>query len=154
MEEQKGERDVLHQAAKRDNIEIMEMLLNRWNINECPIHAAATNGQHKMVKLLIRRGANVNEFDVENGADINQCDGFGYTPLINATLRKSLEVAKYLVSQRADVNEYGYESDPLIVVAARGGSYDIISIILDTGTTVCNLSFVVACNSSLEVTPL
>lgn len=63
-------------------------------------------------------------------------------------------MVKYLVSQGADVNKYGYDSDPLLVVAVREGNYDFIFFLLSSGAIVCNLSFVLACSYSLEVTSL
>lgn len=91
--EQKKEGGVLHYTVKRGNIEIMEMLLKRWSIDELPIHVAAKNGHDEVVELLIRRGAGVNGLNYEK-----------IPPLQLACKGGHLSTVRLLVERGADIN--------------------------------------------------
>jgi ankyrin repeat protein len=79
-----------------------------------PIHEAALAGDVELVKLLI-----------ENGADVDDRDVQGYTPLLLAIQAGHTDIAKVLIANGADVNARS---------ASDGGDYVTpldLSIILD-----------------------
>lgn len=83
-----------------------------------PIHDAAVAGDVELVELLI-----------ENGADVDDRDVHGYTPLILAIQAGNTDIAKVLIDNGADVNAR----------AASDGGEDVtplyLSIILGYGQT-------------------
>ena len=77
-----GDRETLHEAARKGDLESMKRLMETVNVNEkaelgglTALHVAAWNGHLKIVKLLVKNGANVNEKD-----------GYGCTALHFAAL--------------------------------------------------------------------
>lgn len=88
----------MHSAALAGLKDCLEFLLNIGGCAECmdglyrrrPIHYAAWNGYDDCVKLLVRRGAEID----------TQCN-FGYTPLHLAAESKSLESCQILLEAGA-----------------------------------------------------
>ncbi|MDR1491766.1 MAG: ankyrin repeat domain-containing protein [Planctomycetaceae bacterium] len=74
---------------------------NRDKNDATPIHAAATNPDVNVIKLLVNRGA-----------DIHLKNTQGATPLYWAAKNPNLEVVKFLVEQGADIqaNDNGGET--------------------------------------------
>lgn len=68
------------------------------------LNRAAISGDISEISILINRGANVDELDSD-----------GRTPLMNASLNGQVEAVKLLISQRSDVNrcENGNETSLL-----------------------------------------
>ncbi|MCP4177342.1 MAG: hypothetical protein GY756_06225 [bacterium] len=83
---------------------------------------AAANGKLETVKLFIQAGMNIN-------VSVNE------TALLAATLRKKMDVVKYLVDQGADINKGNYLGNPL-TSSARGGRYDMVKLFLAHGADV------------------
>jgi ankyrin repeat protein len=83
-----------------------------------PIHEAAVAGDVELVEMLIEKGADVDDRDVH-----------GYTPLILAIQAGNTDIAKVLINNGADVN----------ASAASDGGEDVtplyLSIILGHGLT-------------------
>lgn len=71
-----GDVDLLIEATEHDNVEVVRMILDRNPkvVNErntsgaTALHHAAFNGNRRMAKLLVERGADINIRDIEFGA--------------------------------------------------------------------------------------
>lgn len=86
-------------------------------IDITPLEVAAGNGQLKIVRYL-----------VEKGAKVDGKGGGGYTPLSQAASGGHLDVIKYLVAQHADVNTRNRRKEtPLHVVAEAEGDFDAVA---------------------------
>jgi ankyrin repeat protein len=98
--------------------------------NQTPFHLAAYKGNSKIVEILIRKGADVNKRGgntltpldyaihcsvpklrlstakllLENEADINKCDGSGWSPVYRCAKFNMPEVLKLLLGKGANVN--------------------------------------------------
>lgn len=116
-------------------VDDMERILDEgFNVNTVgefgvsALHKACSMGRHDIVRLLVRRGANIDladvagrtpvhifsskgrdyvdavEFLVDNGASIYKVDLFGRTPLHLALYHSYFRTVKFLVENGADVN--------------------------------------------------
>ncbi|KAG6991162.1 hypothetical protein G7Y79_00056g090430 [Physcia stellaris] len=99
-------RKLLLEAIKRDDLDIVELLLERGAYllgnpyGETSLHVAAKYGSADVVKRLLDRGA-----------DIMARNSSGYTPLHDAAMEGSSEIVSMLLDSGSDVNitsnEYG-----------------------------------------------
>jgi len=90
-----------------------------------PLCYAAENNMMDMAKLLLARGANVNE-------DIR-----GWSPLLSAAGNGKLEMVKLLVSHGADVNAFTWEDHytPLMF-AAESSPLEVVQYLVSQGAQV------------------
>ncbi|RFU31943.1 hypothetical protein B7463_g4441, partial [Scytalidium lignicola] len=85
-----------------------------------PLHISVENGHTNIVKLLLCQGA-----------DINQCDGEGYTPLHLATQCNNLDTMRLLLNHNADVDAQDSSGwSPLYHAAASGFEEGVKLLIL------------------------
>jgi ankyrin repeat protein len=70
---------------------------------------------------------------VDGGADVNQADEFGWTPLMRAALNGRLETVKGLVDAHADLNVKATNGRTALVMAR--GQDDIIEFLKTAGAT-------------------
>lgn len=92
----------IHQFAEYGTIESVELLLEAkvpvdiQSENESkntPLHLAADSGQFNMIKLLVKRGAKLNQFNAK-----------GWHPIHCAASRGHTEIVAWLLSQNVPVN--------------------------------------------------
>jgi len=92
---------------------------------------------------IINRNETIIKYLVEHGANVNQKDGIGNTPLIVTCKNEGLEnIIKYLVEHGANVNqkttvqnEYEIEYTPL-VIACEYGNLNIIKYLIEKGANI------------------
>ena len=93
-----------------------------------PLHEAVTNGDYKRVVQL-----------VSSGADVNEKDDAGSTPLFWSAGIGHIDITSYLISKGADVNaEFIYGGTPLNAAVVGGGEEhrQIIAILLKNGADI------------------
>lgn len=123
---------LFHLISYTGNEKLAELFLSKGAIvdtkdttGKTPLHYAAYNDNIKMVKLLIDHGANVNISDqlmetplfcshdsevidllIENGADINAINSFGYSKIYNliAGYNKDVSLAKHIIERCPNIN--------------------------------------------------
>jgi ankyrin repeat protein len=83
----------------------------------------ATN-RSEMVRLLIQRGANVNQQDAE-----------GQTALMRTLSYSDIEVVKILVEENADLNIRDNDGNTVLMMAELGNSTKIVNILKQAGAT-------------------
>uniref|UniRef100_A0A0B6Z561 SOCS box domain-containing protein n=1 Tax=Arion vulgaris TaxID=1028688 RepID=A0A0B6Z561_9EUPU len=117
-----------------------------------PLHCACMVGDSDILRLLLKKGARVDEIDgyertalhyaaerdetcvrilLQNGAHINQGDGNQDTPLHWASYKNNIECVKLLLQNGANVNAVDYNNDTPISWAARKGNLCVIIALLD-----------------------
>ncbi|MDQ6630172.1 MAG: ankyrin repeat domain-containing protein, partial [Verrucomicrobiota bacterium] len=122
----------LHIAAQRGFKTIAEILLkNKANVQarnsqpnggKTPLHMAAQAGHKAVAELLLA-----------NGADVNVKDNFNSTPLISAVLSKNLEMTKFLIDRKADLNAINKEGYAALHYAVRDGQSPLVQLLLQNG---------------------
>lgn len=73
---------------------------------------------------------------IRDGADPNEADMYGYTPLISASTLGRLNTVKNLVQNGADVNKLGPFGFSPLHAAAQNGHCDVVTYLLRNGADV------------------
>ncbi len=123
---------LLHEAVKKDLIEIAKILINKGldvNIKNhegiTPLHAAVESGNFEMVELLL-----------DKGADPNTKDKYDCTPLYRAVYGKKLLVIKKLVEGGADMNILGESGLSPLCYSIKNSCDDIAEFLIESGADV------------------
>ncbi|XP_060651199.1 LOW QUALITY PROTEIN: protein fem-1 homolog CG6966 [Drosophila nasuta] len=123
-----------------------------------PLWCAAAAGHLGIVKMLVRRSANVNSttrtnstplraacFDghyeivkylVHHGADFEVANRHGHTCLMIACYKGHYRIAQYLLSLNADVNRCSIKGNTALHDSAESGSLQILQLLLKHGATM------------------
>ena len=115
---------LLMPAVTNENIFIIEHLINNnIDINSQDPHGwtpimEAVDGHLEIVKLLLERGANVNEKDI-----------FCFTPLFCASINNHLEIVKVLLEYGANVNEKNKWGITSLHSVSLFGNLEIVKIL-------------------------
>lgn len=130
-------RSALVGAARSGNVEITKILLDQGMnpddhvyIGDRPLHVAIERNHTDVVKLLVKRGA-----------DVNARNSTGESPLIIAIRSRvgnTLEIIKFLVSNGADVNASSIFGKNALGTAAKHGDPEIVKYLLANGATTKN----------------
>ncbi|MBF0518649.1 MAG: ankyrin repeat domain-containing protein [Nitrospirae bacterium] len=91
-----------------------------------PIHLAAANGNIDLIMLLLKHGADVNDYTM--WADL--------TPLICSVLFEQTTVVEYLLTQGADTEVVDDQGATALVYAVENGRYDIVKSLLENNANV------------------
>uniref|UniRef100_A0AAQ6AE69 Ankyrin repeat domain 52a n=1 Tax=Amphiprion ocellaris TaxID=80972 RepID=A0AAQ6AE69_AMPOC len=156
----KKERQPIHCAAYLGHVEIVKLLVSRSADKSCkdkqgytPLHAAAASGHIEIVKYLLRMGTEPNGFGntalhvacymgqeavatelVNHGANVNQPNKCGYTPLhLAAVSTNGALCLELLVNNGADVNQQSKEGKSPLHMAAIHGRFTRSQILIQNG---------------------
>lgn len=153
----------VYEKWKQDRFDVKHLFNISWTINDeqfdqesTLLHIAAYNGQLKIVKYLIEKGADVNAVEkdkwtalhlatknghlkmvkhlIEKGIEINSTNGNGSTALHMAAQYGCFPTVKHLVKKGADVNVLDkYDNNPFHL-AFQYDHYEIAEYLKGTGT--------------------
>ncbi|KAF8248501.1 hypothetical protein K440DRAFT_679759 [Wilcoxina mikolae CBS 423.85] len=141
----------LHRAALYEDYEAVQLLLDGasfcgigWGIGgnsvlaregadiKCkdqfvttPLHDAAKNGRKDVVQLLLARGANINDGDID-----------GINALHWAVVRRHREVVRLLLEFGADIEARSSDGWSALHFAARGGTRDMAQLLLENNANI------------------
>lgn len=90
-----------------------------------PIHWAVQEGYVKIIGLLL-----------DNGADINSHDEFGFTPLQKAVGENNPKLVRYLIRKGADIDDWCNGQGTALHTACAYGLVECTNILLDSGADV------------------
>lgn len=83
---------------------------------------SAENGHAAIVKILI-----------DNGADLNSCDFYGWTPLMKAVYGGHVETVQALVEKKAKVNIKNNGGITALYIAELKAQPEILRLLNDAG---------------------
>jgi len=94
-----------------------------WRENDRPmIGWAAQDGSVEMISILL-----------ESGADINNPDGFGDTPLMRAVDMNQPDAVALLITKGADIDARTPSNENVATIAIRNGNQEIFKILAENG---------------------
>lgn len=70
---------------------------------------------------------------VNPGVSLEFTDLEGNTPLLRAARQKNVDIARYLVSQGANINAFNYKWETPLIVSYNNGNYDVAKYLLSMG---------------------
>ncbi|KAM7390546.1 hypothetical protein PAMA_008623 [Pampus argenteus] len=135
----------LHLAVRGGNIEAIRLCIatgakvdQQQNDRSTPLHLACTQGATEVVKLMLS--------SYENPEDIiNLTDGACQTPLHRATIFDHMELAEYLISLGADLNNTDCKGNSPLLLATSCGAWKTVALLLSKGANV-NITDGFGCN--------
>ena len=147
MEENKMSINLLIEAVKEKDIEIIELIIKRGvdvnalvthvgrhrRTDKNPLHWASEYGHTEIVKVLLEAGAEVNTPDTLYDEDDPYNDR---TSLHYAAYFGHKNVAKLLIDNGADVNVKDEDGETPLHDAAREGHKEIAKLLIDNGADV------------------
>lgn len=117
-----------YQFAKKNNKLVALSVLSDLALKDKKLASAVKNKNFDEASRLINEGAN-----------INALDKVGNTPLMVAALDNEIEIARFLISKKADVNvqikQNGMQWTALSV-AARHAGWELCQLLIDAGAVV------------------
>ena len=114
----------LRYAINKNRIDIVHMLLESGasienNENETMLFSAVSQQNVELISLLLR-----------HGADINEADVYGRTPIHDAVIKNRMMLCRFLIENGADVNTISGNHESLLQIALHHKAYDVAKLLL------------------------
>jgi hypothetical protein len=119
--------DYLHWATRRNNLEIVELLLKsgakidkKNNISETALIYAVDDNNYEMVKFLLN-----------NGADANIKNKYNDNSLIIAIKNNNYEIVELLLYAGVSIDSETDNGDTALIIASSNNNREIVELLLD-----------------------
>jgi ankyrin repeat protein len=121
-------------AAYEENFDEVAHL---FSINNNVIHEKDSEGDTAILKASrICNNADVITFLIESGANVNDKDQIGQTPLIVATQHGCKKLVEILIGAGADIHERNDFGQSAIITAAQENLLEIAKFLIESGANV------------------
>jgi ankyrin repeat protein len=125
--------DEIHEAARDGDIQKVnsllkknpELIASRNSLGQTPLYSAAGNNNKEMMRLLLAKGA-----------DVNDKDNQGSVPLGIAAMMGCKDAAELLLSNGAEINVKNNKDAAPLHVAASAGWKDLVEFLLSKGAEI------------------
>jgi ankyrin repeat protein len=115
----------------------LDEVVNLFSINNNVIHEKDIEGDTAILKASRNCIAvDVITFLIENGANVNDKDQIGQTPLIVATQHGCKKLVEILIGAGADIHERNEFGQSAIITAAQENQLEIARFLIDSGANV------------------
>ncbi|XP_044739630.1 serine/threonine-protein phosphatase 6 regulatory ankyrin repeat subunit C-like [Chrysoperla carnea] len=132
VREKKNLETPLHMSARRKNVEICEMLLNKGDDVDAgerngltALHIATLEGSNEIVKLLLERGA-----------EVDSKTKYNITPLYLSAQRGQQEIIETLLKFGADINCRNMDGNRALHIASQFGHVKVVTTLLEYGCDI------------------
>ena len=153
----------LHDACEAGLFIVVEKLLHEdrsrldeFNICDfTPLQIACEYGHLDVTRLLIDKGADMNQVDnfertlltaaclhghldvarllIDNGANVNKADNKGVTPIYVACWHSHMDIAQLLIDNGADINEPVIDGTTPLSMSCYRQNLDVVRFLIDKG---------------------
>jgi hypothetical protein len=115
---------IVHILQQLDKQKLTDLMMITTDISE-PLFLACSRGYDPIVRLFI-----------DTGADINQQNSCGRTPLMSASFNGHKKTVLLLIDKGADINKCDYDEWTALTYACRKGFQDIVQMLIDNGASI------------------
>ena len=95
---------------------------------------------HYLIRAIINNNLDEVKYYVETGADINEPNEFGESPLFAASFKGNLSIVKYLVEHGADINATDSTGTTAVSIADSQKHYDVVKYLVQQGSDYNEIS--------------
>ncbi len=156
--------NILIIAVVEGKLKILELLINKLDIsidrNKIPVlHYASFNSKIKIIRFLLKKNININakytddkatpliyallnksliaaKILINNGADVNIKNSYGWSPIYIATRNLNLDIIKLLLEKKVDVNAQTQNGGTPLILAVKKNNTEIAKILLMFGAEI------------------
>lgn len=120
-------------ACRRGDLEAVKQLIGA---NPAVVHAVDMKGFTPLILAAYNEQAEIVDFLIQQGADVNTRDAAGNTALMGVCFKGYKEIAKKLIDDGADVNVRNSNGAPALTFAATFGHLQIAEWLLQKGADI------------------
>ena len=130
-----GARSLLVIAREFENKEVARVLEEK-GVNEIVDEEKAKELGKELMNMADKGNVEAVENLIELGADVNQKDNEGWTPLMYASYGGRLEIIKKLIEAKADINQKDKSGDTALMLGFMNDSLEIVDTLIENGADV------------------
>ncbi len=126
-------------AVYLNNIETVKFLFEAYP--EADFHIADSSGENLLFSAAKNKDAEVMEFLINKGLNVNKNNKYGENPLMLAVQYNDAEVVKLLINAGADVNISSDMSVSPLTLSANTGKLETMKLLVEAGADIHHRGF-------------